>query len=158
MEALLRAVGRAEEPTAVAEAMTTAAAAAPAASAPAAEGAGGGAADGCSGFPTRLVGQLDWLAVDGGGDTVLARMQKHVNTAFLSMVPRLETKYEVKGHAPLPKEMSEHEKINALARSAPCLPRAQRPRAHAPNLVERGQARARPVGGTTERWRCRGGD
>ena len=50
----------------------------------------GGAANGRSGGLTRLVGQLNKLAVDGGGDAVLARMQEHVNSAFLSMMTRLK--------------------------------------------------------------------
>ena len=79
------------------------------------EDGAGGAADGRGGGLTRLVGQLDRLAVDGGGDAALARMQRHVNAAFLSMMTRLETKYEAEGHATLPKEMSEHDKINTLA-------------------------------------------
>jgi len=64
---------------------------------------------------TRLVCQLDRLAVDGGGDAALARMQKHVNTAFISMMTRLEVKYAEEGHSPLPREMQEHDRINALA-------------------------------------------
>ena len=50
-------------------------------------------------------------------------MQKHANAAFLSMMTRLETKYKAKGRTPLPREMSEHDKINALA-----------PRPHCPAL------------------------
>ena len=75
----------------------------------------GSAAGGHSGGLTQLVGQLDRLAVDGGGDAALARMQKHVNAAFLSMMTRLEAKYAEQGYTPLPKDMSEHDKINALA-------------------------------------------
>ena len=63
------------------------------------------------------MGQLVRLAVDGGCNAALARMQKRVNAVFLSMITLLETKYkaEGQGHATLPKEMSEHDKINALA-------------------------------------------
>ena len=81
----------------------------------AAETAGEGAADGRSGGLTRLVVQLDRLAVDGGGDTTLARLRKHINAVFLSLMTRLETKYAEQGHAPLPKEMPEVEKIDLLA-------------------------------------------
>ena len=88
---------------------------APAASTSAAEAAGEGAANGGSGGLTRLVGKLDRLAVEGGGDAALARLRKHMNAAFLSLMMRLETKYAAQGHAPLPKEMPEHGKIEALA-------------------------------------------
>ena len=50
-----------------------------------------------------------------GGDAALARMQKHVNNAFVHLMTRLESKYEKQGHASLPRQMSEHEKIDALA-------------------------------------------
>lgn len=61
------------------------------------------------------MGQLDRLAVEGGGNAALARLRKHINAVFLSLMTRLEAKYSEQGHAPLPKEMPEHEKIDALA-------------------------------------------
>ena len=71
--------------------------------------------NGRSGGLTRLVGELDRLAVKFGGDAIIMRMQKHVNAAFLSMMTRLEAKHAQQGHAPLTGELSEHNKINALA-------------------------------------------
>ena len=67
-----------------------------------------------SGGLTRLVGQLDRLVVDGGGDAAIARLWKHINAAFLSLMTRLETKYTELGHTPLHKEIPQHEKIDAL--------------------------------------------
>ena len=74
------------------------------------------------------------------------RLRKHINAAFLSPMMRIKTKYAGQGHASLPKEMSEREKIGA----AP--PRhAVRSRVHAAHLVERGQTRLRQVKGPAER-------
>lgn len=73
-----------------------------------------------SGGLTRLVGKLDRLAVDCGGDAAIMRMQKHVNAAFLSMMMRLEAKYTEQGNMPLAHDLSEHEKINALAPRHTC--------------------------------------
>ena len=50
-----------------------------------------------------------------GGDAAFARMQKHVNNAFFHLMTRLESKYEKQGYASLPRQMPEHEKIDALA-------------------------------------------
>ncbi len=69
---------------------------------------------------TRLVGKLDRLAVDCGGDATLMRMQKHVNAAFISMMMRLEAKYTEHGNAPLAGHLSELEKINTLAPRHTC--------------------------------------
>ena len=81
---------------------------------------GGAGANGHSGGLTRLVGALDKLAFNCGSDAALVRMQKHVNSAFLSMMTRLEAKYIEQGHSPLPCELSEHNKINALAPRHAC--------------------------------------
>jgi serine/threonine protein kinase/tetratricopeptide (TPR) repeat protein len=75
---------------------------------------------GHSGGLTRLVGKLDRLAVDCGGDAALMRMQKHVNAAFISMMMRLEAKYIEHGNAPLAGHLSELEKINTLAPRHTC--------------------------------------
>ena len=61
------------------------------------------------------MGELEDFALGDGGDAALARMQKHVNVTFVSMMTRLERKYGEQGHAALPIEMSEHDKIHALA-------------------------------------------
>ena len=106
MEALLQAGGGAAHPSEPARAML--------------REEGGEGANGRSGGLTRLVGVLDRLAVNCGSDAALMRMQKHINAAFLSMMTRLEAKYIEQGHAPLPCELSEHNKINALAPRHAC--------------------------------------
>jgi len=72
---------------------------------------------------TRVVGRLHNLAVSDGGDASLARLQRHVSEAFDLMMLRLERKYAEEGLPPLPAELSERDKINALA-----------PRSHCPTL------------------------
>ena len=60
------------------------------------------------------MGKIEDIALGDGGDAALARVQRHVNAAFISMTTWLERNYGEQGHAQLLSEMSEHDKINAL--------------------------------------------
>jgi len=103
----------AERPTSSAGA-TSSGASASGASASASWSSGGGSTS-APGSLTRAVGGLAKVAVAGGGDESLARLQERISTAYLAMMGQLERRHEQRGGAPLPKGCSEEEKINALA-------------------------------------------
>ena len=77
MEALLTSPAAAAAPPTGQLAGGASAASTPAAAAAA---VGEGPAGGRSGGLTRLVGQLDRFAVEGGGDAALSRLRKHIKT------------------------------------------------------------------------------
>uniref|UniRef100_A0A7S3WQ21 Protein kinase domain-containing protein n=1 Tax=Emiliania huxleyi TaxID=2903 RepID=A0A7S3WQ21_EMIHU len=63
---------------------------------------------------TRAAGRLHALAVASEEDVALARLQERITKAYLSLMARLERRYQERRGAPLPKGLSEEEKINAL--------------------------------------------